>query len=177
MDDIKRNLDIYYYDIDSETRLKSKEVSEWIHRQRALDKISSDNAKRRNSSGHHPITILQQYVYVIEYGTNVGMEFKDLHLGLVIQNNKGNLYSDTVIVLPITDYKSDEKYDPNVHHKIYNSYFESVDRHSLDKNPSKVKIADITTVDKSRIGNRVGKLNNVTYEKIMQKLKKILATS
>ena len=50
---------IYYYDIDSETRLKSKEVSEWIHRQRALDKISSDNSKRRNSSGHHPITILQ----------------------------------------------------------------------------------------------------------------------
>ena len=59
MDDIKGNLDNYYYDIDSETRLKSKEVSEWIHRQRALDKISSDNSKRRNSSGHHPITILQ----------------------------------------------------------------------------------------------------------------------
>ena len=100
-----------------------------------------------------------------------------MHLCLVIQNNKGNLYSDSVIVLPITDFKSAEKFDPNVHHKIFNSNFESVDRHGLDKNPSKVKVADITTVDKSRIGNRVGKLNNFTYEKIMKKLRRILATS
>ena len=52
--------------------------------------------------------------------------------------------------------------------------FEFVDRNGLDKNPSKVKIADITTIDKSRIGNRVGKLNDKTYGLIVRKLKKIL---
>lgn len=174
MDDIKRNLDVYYYNMNNDNRVKTKEVSKWIHKQREYDRISSVNSKRRNNKGEHPITILNQYVYVIDYGSTVGMEFKDLHLGLVIQNNKGNLYSDTVIVLPITDYKSDEKFDNNVHHKIYNSYFEQVDRHGLDKDPSKVKIADITTVDKSRIGNRVGKLNDKTYGIILGKLKKIL---
>lgn len=174
MDDIKRNLDIYYYDMNNNNKEKTKEVSEWIHKQRKYDKISLDNSKRRNKKGEHPITILNQYVYVVDYGSTVGMEFKDLHLGLVVQNDKGNLYSDTVIVLPITDYKSDEKFDHNVHHKIYNSYFESIDRHGLDKNPSKVKIADIVTIDKSRIGSRVGKLNDKTYGLIIGKLKKIL---
>lgn len=174
MDEIKRNLDLYYYDMDNKNKIKTKEVSEWIHKQRKYDKISDANSKRRNSKGEHPITILNQHIYVIDFGSTVGMEFKDLHLGLVIQNDKGNLYSDTVIVLPITDFKSDEKYDINVHHKIYNSYFEFVDRNGLDKNPSKVKIADITTIDKSRIGNRVGKLNDKTYGLIVRKLKKIL---
>lgn len=174
MDEIRRNLDLYYYDMNDTNKSKTKEVSEWIHSQRKYDKISETNSKRRNKKGEHPITILNQYIYVVDYGSTVGMEFKDLHLGLVIQNNKGNLYSDTVIVLPITDFKGDEKYDSNVHHKIYNSYFECVDRNGLDKNPSKVKIADIVTIDKSRIGNRVGKLNDKTYALIIKKLKKIL---
>ena len=174
MDEIKRKLDLYYYDMNSSNKSKTKEVSEWIHRQRKYDKISDTNSKRRNNKGEHPITILNQHVYVVDYGSTVGMEFKDLHLGLVVQNDKGNLYSDTVIVLPITDFKSDEKYDTNVHHKIFNSYFEFVDRKGLDKDPSKVKIADIVTIDKSRIGVRVGKLNDKTYELIIKKLKKIL---
>ena len=174
MNEIKQNLDLYLYGTNNTNKAKTKEVSAWINKQRKYDAISVANSKRRKTNGEHPITILRQYVYVIDYGSTVGMEFKDLHLGLVIQNDKGNLYSDTVIVLPITDYKSDEKFDPNVHHKICNSYFESVDRHGLDKNPSKVKIADITTVDKSRIGSRVGKLNDKTYGLIIGKLKKIL---
>ena len=169
MDEIKRNLDTYYYDTDSSNRVKTKEVSEWIHQQRKYDKISSNNSKRRNQKGQHPVSILNQYVYVVDYGSNVGMEFKDLHLGLVVQNDKGNLYSDTVIVLPINDYKGDEKFDLHVHHKIYNSYYETVDR-----NASKVKIADIVTVDKARIHNRVGKLNDKTFNLIMKKLKIIL---
>lgn len=174
MNEIKQNLDSYFAGTNDTNKVKTKEVSEWIHRQRKYDAISDRNSKRRNGKGEHPITILKQYVYVIDYGSTVGMEFKDLHLGLVIQNDKGNLYSDTVIVLPITDFKDNEKYDPNVHHKICNSYFENVDKRGLDKDPSKVKIADITTVDKSRIGNRIGKLNNKTYGLIMGKLKKIL---
>lgn len=174
MDEIKHNLDLYFSGTNNTNKTKTKEVSEWVHRQRKYDVVSDNNSKRRNEKGEHPITILKQYVYVVDYGSTVGMEFKDLHLGLVIQNDKGNLYSDTVIVLPITDFKNDEKYDHNVHHKIYNSYFESVDRRGLDKDPSKVKIADITTIDKSRIGSRVGKLNNKTYGLIMDKLKKIL---
>ena len=174
MDNIKQNLEDYYRATDDSNRQKTIEVSEWIHQQRKYDKISSNNSKRRNSKGQHPVTILNQYVYVVDYGSNVGMEFKDLHLGLVIQNDKGNLYSDTVIVLPITDYKGDEKFDPHVHHKIYNSYFETVDKNGLDKNPSKVKIADIVTVDKARIHNRVGKINDKTFNLIMKKLKLIL---
>lgn len=174
MNDIKRNLDKYFTDITAANKEKTKEVSAWINKQRNYDAISKNNSQKRNTKGEHPVRILKQYVYVVDFGSNVGMEFKDLHLGLVVQNDKGNLFSDTVIVLPITDYKSDEKFDNNVHHKIYNSYFESVDRHGLDKDPSKVKISDITTVDKSRIGSRVGKLNDRTYMLIIKKLRKIL---
>lgn len=174
MDEIKRNLDIYYYDMNNSNKQKTIEMSNWIHTVRKYDIASDNNAKGRNAKGEHPILIKQQYVYVIDYGTNVGKEFKDLHLGLVIQNNKGNTFSDTVIVLPITDFKSKEKFDLNVHHKLYNNNFEYVDKHGLDKNPSKVKLADIRTVDKSRIGNRVGKVDKETYTKIMNKFLKIV---
>lgn len=74
----------------------------------------------------------------------------------------------------ITDYKSNDKYNPKLHHKIWNNYFESVTLNGLDKNPSKVKIADITTVDKARIGRAVGVLNQQTYDIIIEKLCKIL---
>ena len=77
-------------------------------------------------------------------------------------------------MLPITDFKSEEKYDYNVHHKLFNNNFEYVDRHGLDKNPSKVKVADIRTIDKSRIGSRVGKVDDETYKKIMVKFYRIV---
>lgn len=174
MDEIRKNLDDYYNNINNYNKQKSKEMSYWISTARKYDLISDTNASKRNKKGEHPILIKQQHVYVVDYGTNVGKEFKDLHLGLVIQNDKGNTFSDTVIVLPITDFKSEEKYDYNVHHKLFNNNFEYVDRHGLDKNPSKVKVADIRTIDKSRIGSRVGKVDDETYKKIMVKFYRIV---
>ena len=44
----------------------------------------------------------------------------------------------------------------------------------LDKDPSKVKISDITTVDKARFGRMVGIINKTTYNIIIEKLCKIL---
>lgn len=174
MDDIKRNLDLYYYDINPSNKDKSEAVSKQIHKSREYDRISDINAKNRDAKKHHPVRIRKRTVYVIDFGKNVGREFEDLHLGLVIQNDIGNLFGDNVIVLPITDCKSNDKYNPKLHHKIWNNYFESVTLNGLDKNPSKVKIADITTIDKARIGRAVGVLNQRTYDMIIEKLCKIL---
>ena len=174
MDHIKRNLDLYYYDMNYSNKDKSKDVSEWIHKSREYDKISDLNSKNRDEKKHHPVKVKKRAIYVIDFGKNVGKEFEDLHLGLVIQNDIGNLYGDNVIVLPITDFKSKDKYNPKLHHKIWNSYFESVTLNGLDKDPSKVKISDITTVDKARFGRMVGIINKTTYNIIIEKLCKIL---
>ena len=123
MDDIKRNLDLYYYDMNYSNKDKSKDVSEWIHKSREYDKISDLNSKNRDEKKHHPVKVKKRAIYVIDFGKNVGKEFEDLHLGLVIQNDIGNLYGDNVIVLPITDFKSKDKYNHKLHHKIWNSYF------------------------------------------------------
>ena len=127
MEQIKKDLTTYYNNINTNNIKKTKEVSKWINTQRKYDQVSENNSQKRNNKGEHPVTIFSQYIYVVDYGSSVGKEFKDLHLGLVIQNDKGNLYSDTTIVLPITDFKAEEKYDKNVHHKIYNHFFESVE--------------------------------------------------
>ena len=170
MDDIKRNLDLYYYNIDHQNKVKSEEVSKWIHTSREYDVISDVNCKNRDSQKRHPSIIQSRTIYVIDYGKNVGKEFDDLHLGLVISNNGSNLFGDTVVVLPITDFKSSKQYNSHIHHKIWNTYFDSVEKSGLDKNPSKVKIADIVTIDKARIKRKVGVLNERTYKTIMKKL-------
>lgn len=177
MDEVRRQLDLYYYDINQANRLKSDGVSKWIHKSRKYDERSDINSQHRNKKNMHPVRIKQRHIYVVDFGKNVGREFQDIHLGLVIQNDRGNLYSDNVIVLPITEYKSDKQYHDKFQHKICNSYFEETIQGGLDKDPSKVKIADITTVDKARVLKEVGTLNKKTYKIIIKKLCGILDIS
>ena len=81
----------------------------------------------------------------------VGSELCGKHPVIIIQNNKANIYSEKVNVLPIEG--SGSKINPNYHVKLTpEELYEGV----LAKNPSRVIVTDIMTIDKARIGKRIG---------------------
>jgi len=82
---------------------KCKEISTWINKQVVFDSESQLNhsLKEKHFSNLHPIRPLRGEIFMAEMGCNVGVEFKDYHPVLILQNDKGNTYADTTIVLPI----------------------------------------------------------------------------
>lgn len=112
-----------------------------------------------------------------EMGSNVGVEFKDYHPVLILQNDRGNLYGETTIVLPVTELKSNEKLDNNIHQKLTNADLETKVTNGIDKDPSKIKLSDITTIDKARLATKIGKVSPALMILIERKLKKILEFS
>jgi mRNA interferase MazF len=119
---------------------------------------------------YHP---LRGEIYMAEIGLNVGFEFSSYHPVLIIQNDLGNGKGETTIVLPITEL-DEEKYDKNIHQRIYNSDLIYKVKEGLDKEPSKVKLADIFTIDKVRLKTKVGKVSPRFLFLVEKKVKKIL---
>ena len=153
---------------------KYEEVSIWINKQIILDDTSEKNHRHKDNheTKWHPIRPVRREVYMTEMGCNVGVMFKDYHPVLIIQNDTGNTYGDTTIILPITEL--DGRFDKNIHRKITNNDFESVERNGLDKDPSIIKLADITTIDKARLSTKIGKVNPEFMKSVQNKMKRIL---
>lgn len=120
--------------------------------------------KKNDEKNMHPIRPRRGDVYLAEMGQNIGAEINEQHLVLILQNDKGNMYSDTIVVIPISSsgklYKTHEK-------------IESKDIKSgrLDKLPSKAKTEQIHYVDKSRLIHKVATLEDECIKKVCKRLK------
>ena len=90
------------------------------------------------------------YTFITE---GVGSELCGNHLVVIIQNKKANIYSEKVNVLPIEG--DGTKINPN--YQVRLSSAELTDG-KLDKEPSRIIVTDITTIDKARLGRRIGRL-------------------
>ena len=90
------------------------------------------------------------YTFITE---GVGSELCGNHLVVIIQNKKANIYSEKVNVLPIEG--DGTKINPN--YQVRLSSAELADG-KLDKEPSRIIVTDITTIDKARLGRRIGRL-------------------
>jgi len=171
---IDNELDHFKQKITHHNLAKCKEISVWISNQIDLDDISKQNHRIKESHERlwHPIRPVRREIYMVEMGCNVGVEFKDYHPALIIQNDTGNTYGDTTIILPITEL--DGRIDHNIHKKITNLDFESFERNGLDKDPSIIKLADICTIDKARLNTRIGKVKIEFMNDVERKMKNIL---
>ncbi len=149
---------------------------EWISKKNELDKLSQEHFKKKlqHPNKHHPIRPYRGEIFVVEFGINVGFEFNSLHLGLVLQNDTGNTFRNTTILIPITDYK-DGKFDKYVNIKLTNDDLESKVLNGLDKDPSKLKLEDIRVIDKARLGVKIGKVKPVYMKVVENKIKKLLS--
>ena len=90
-------------------------------------------------------------IYYADLGVGVGCEQEGKRPVLIIQNDKGNLYSNTTIIAPIT---SKNKTKLPTHVDIL-----------LDE-PSIVLCEQIRVIDKNRLINKVQDINNVEMENV-----------
>lgn len=115
--------------------------------------LENRRIKNNDSKKLHPIIPQRGEIYNAYITEGVGSELCDNHLVLIIQNQKGNMYGEKVNVLPIEG--DGMKVNSNYQVKLANDDMETG---HLNKNPSRIIITDITTIDKARLDRRIGKI-------------------
>ena len=128
---------------------------------------NQDQVRARDKKKFHPIRPRRGEIYLTQLGENIGKEINDKHLVLIVQNNKGNLYGNTVVCIPISG--SGKLYPP--HEKIE---LKDIKSGRLDKIPSKVKTEQIHYVDKARLIHKVAELEPEALKRVSRRLMKNL---
>lgn len=140
-------------------------------------------------SENKPKMVLQKEIFYCELGVNIGSEQSLHHPVAIMQNNLGNKYGDTTIVVPITTYDGSEFYDKDgIKYIKYTKDGQNIDR-QLDfyevyieiKPGFKEFVYGVANVTHTReISQRrlkktpVATLTDATYNKIIQALNKNL---
>lgn len=101
-------------------------------------------------------------IYLATLDPVIGKEISKTRPVVIISNNKNNLFSGTVTILPISSQNLDKIYPFEV--------FLPKESGNLPKN-SKVKADQIRTIDKTRIIRLVGELKNNFMEDIEKAIK------
>ena len=91
-----------------------------------------------------------------------GCEQSRVRPALVIQNNKGNTHAPTVIIAPISSRMHKAKFPTHVN------------LHCLQY-PSFVELEQIRTIDKRRLRNYMGRIDEATQEQVNQAIRISLA--
>lgn len=132
---------------------------------------SVENRKLRSShpQKYHPVKPYRGEIYNAFITEGVGSELCGNHLVVIIQNKKANIYSEKVNVLPIEG--DGTKINPNYQIQLSSKdLIEGI----LDKEPSRIIVTDITTIDKSRLGKRIGRLTPECLTSVDKLLKRHL---
>lgn len=137
-----------------------------------LDQTSIEHAilKRKDKRKLHPTRPVRGEVYnVLLSGDNVGKELIGNHLCVIISNKKKNLFSEKINVVPIEG--DGRKIDPKNNIKLTNN---DMEEGQLNKDPSKIIAADIMTIDKARLANKIGKVKPEKLNEITEMVRKQL---
>ena len=136
-----------------------------------LSYISHENTEKRKQSNTnmHPIIPTRGEICNAFITEGVGKELSGNHLVVVIQNEKSNIYSDKVTVVPIEG-------DGNVIKKAYQVKLtnKDLDYGKIDKDPSRIIFADIMSIDKARLGRKIGALSKEKMNRLDLLIKKHL---
>lgn len=94
-------------------------------------------------------------MYYADLSPVVGSEQGGIRPVIILQNDKGNRYSPTTIIASVTNRKKKSHLPTHIKIKIPNS-----------KRKSVVMLEQVRTIDKSRLSEYIGKLDNGTMQKI-----------
>lgn len=117
---------------------------------------------------HHPIRPMRGEIYNAIITENIGSEINDNHLIIVMSNPKTNIFADKINVLPI---EGNGNIVPKYLVQLTN---DDLEFGALDKDPSRIIIPEILTIDKARLGMKIGKIKDSKMKTISDKLKKQL---
>lgn len=101
-------------------------------------------------------------IYMADLTVSEGCEQSGVRPALVIQNNKGNIHAPTVIIAPISSRMHKAKFPTHVN------------LHCLQY-PSFVELEQIRTIDKRRLRNYMGRIDEATQEQVNQAIRISLA--
>ena len=105
-------------------------------------------------------------IYWVNLPDKGGHELKDPHMGVIISNNRQNLASPVIIVLPMTSLKEGSR--------VYSFEVETF----INNQSGKILIDQITTTDKvKRVGKFVGRLDEKLMVKVERAICYVLALS
>lgn len=150
---------------------KANSIIKTIPEMCELHYISLENRKLRNTNKNkiHPIKVVRGEIYNARITENIGAELCENHLVIIIQNKKGNMYSEKVNVITIEG--DGNNINENYQMGLSN---EDLEFGKLTKNPSRIIITEILTIDKSRLGRKIGKIKNEKMLNLSEKIKKQL---
>jgi len=101
-------------------------------------------------------------IFLVNLEPVKGSEQGGIRPCLIVQNNKGNLYSPLTIIAPITSKQFTKEYPTNV--------FIPKQESKLNKD-STILLNQIKTIDKQRLIKTIGSLDNFTMQKVDMALK------
>lgn len=169
----EENLDIEWdtlkSTVDSEKYSSALRFTHW-NKDKLDFQIKSKNQeydRKTHSKKHHPCRPRRGDVFLAELGQNIGMEINEQHLVVIFQNNKANIFSNTVVVIPISS--SGKLYD--AHEKIEEG---DIKTGRLDILPCKVKTEQIQFMDKARLIHKVATLEDLAIKRVSKRLLKTL---
>lgn len=105
-------------------------------------------------------------VYWVQLDPTIGSEIAKMRPSVIISNNIGNQVADRVIVAPMTT--------ANVG-KVYPFEVKVESGEGGVAQPSKILLDQIRTVDKARLGNRLGQLPAARIEEMNRAIRLSLA--
>ena len=123
--------------------------------------------KRNSYNKTHPIVPIKGEIYSAFITVGVGKELCGMHPVVIMQNQSQNIHADKVNVLPIEG--DGNKINPKYQVPITSDDLES--DAFLAKDPSRVIISDILTIDKARLGIKIGRLKEEKIQELNKKLK------
>lgn len=109
------------------------------------------------------VFIRQGDIVLVDFGESYGCEQGGVRPAMIVQNNKGNFYSPTTQVVPITS----EQKKPMVTHVELEAKTTGLTRNST------ALVEQMRTIDKGRIIKRIGKAD----ERVMQQIAFALTAS
>jgi mRNA-degrading endonuclease toxin of MazEF toxin-antitoxin module len=137
----------------------------------ALNNLSAKNRELRtlDTRHFHPVKVFRGEIHNANITEGVGSELSGDHLIIIIQNKTSNIFGEKVTILPIEGDGNiiDLKYQMQL------SNDDLIDGH-LDKNPSRIIISDIITIDKSRLQRKIGTIKSTKMIEINERLRKQL---
>ncbi len=101
-------------------------------------------------------------IYMADLMVSEGCEQSGVRPVLVIQNDKGNLHAPTVIIAPISS-------------RMHKANFPTHVALNCLQRSSFVELEQIRTIDKRRLGKQIGRIDEITQERVNRAIKVSLA--
>ncbi|WP_404403839.1 type II toxin-antitoxin system PemK/MazF family toxin [Jeotgalibacillus malaysiensis] len=141
-------------------------ISENIRLTYTSEQLNNQRPKSGKDKNKHPVKPIRGQIYSAYLGENLGSELSGEHPVIILQNSAGNLFSQKVNVLPIEG-------DGNIVKEPYQMRIVSDDLEDgvkLTKNPSRIILSDVMTIDKARLGLKVGMVKKEKMKEVSKSL-------